>query len=559
MNSTLFDMHEKTLRRAVDAIYARTYFSAYPEMPSGKIYGEEARSEGLAAYEARLGKRFEIDQPGNVGWVGSEISPYGPALGISYPKVDLDILLPAMKFAMESWKKAEVEVRVGVCLEILHRLNKQSFEMGQAVMHTTGQGGMMAFQAGGPHAQDRALEALAYAYEEMAKIPAKAIWSKRVGRDETVTLEKHFRIMPRGVAVTIGCSTFPTWNSYPGLFASLVTGNAVVVKPHPGAVLPLAITIQTIREVLKEQGFDPNLASLVVDTLEDPIAKDLLTRPEVKLIDYTGSSAFGDWVEDNAKQAIVFTEKAGVNSVIVDSIDNLKAVTGNLAFTLCLYSGQMCTTSQNIFIPKDGIETADGHISFDEFAGALVKAVDWFLSEPRRAAEVLGAIQNERTVARIDEARKSGCEVLRDSSKVKNDAFPEARVYSPMILKTDAGQEDLFMREAFGPICFVIATANTEESIALAAKAAKEHGAISCALYSTDDAVIEKAEDATADAGVPLSCNLTGSIWVNQSAAFSDYHVSGGNPSGNATLCDSAFVANRFRVVHSRKPVAVED
>ena len=115
------------------------------------------------------------------------------------------------------------------------------------------------------------------------------------------------------------------------------------------------------------------------------------------------------------------------------------------------------------------------------------------------------------------------------------------------------------MREAFGPISFVIATANTEESIALAAKAAKEHGAISCALYSTDDAVIEKAEDATADAGVPLSCNLTGSIWVNQSAAFSDYHVSGGNPSGNATLCDSAFVASRFRVVHSRKPVAAEN
>ena len=80
-------------------------------------------------------------------------------------------------------------------------------------------------------------------------------------------------------------------------------------------------------------------------------------------------------------------------------------------------------------------------------------------------------------------------------------------------------------------------------------------GAITCSLYSTDARVIEAAEEATADAGVPLSCNLTGSIWVNQSAAFSDFHVTGANPAGNATLCDGAFVAGRFRVVQSRIPV----
>jgi len=107
----------------------------------------------------------------------------------------------------------------------------------------------------------------------------------------------------------------------------------------------------------------------------------------------------------------------------------------------------------------------------------------------------------------------------------------------------------------FGPIAYVIATANTAESIALASGISREKGAITCALYSTNPDVIAQAEQATADAGVPLSTNLTGSIWVNQSAAFSDFHVSGANPAGNATLCDSAFVAARFRVVQSRIPV----
>ena len=53
---------------------------------------------------------------------------------------------------------------------------------------------------------------------------------------------------------------------------------------------------------------------------------------------------------------------------------------------------------------------------------------------------------------------------------------------------------------------------------------------------------------------MPLSINLTGGIYVNQSAAFSDYHVSGANPAGNACLTDAAFVAGRFRVVGIRQP-----
>ena len=55
---------------------------------------------------------------------------------------------------------------------------------------------------------------------------------------EPLRMEKRFRVVPRGVGLVIGCSTFPTWNGYPGLFASLATGNAVVVKPHPSATLP---------------------------------------------------------------------------------------------------------------------------------------------------------------------------------------------------------------------------------------------------------------------------------------------------------------------------------
>lgn len=555
----MFDMHRETLENAIRAVHKRDYWSAYPEAPSGKIYGETAREDGQAAFKARLNGLFAIDQPGSVGAIGGERSPYGIDLNITYPKSDLDVLVNAAQAAMQDWKNASIEMRTGVCMEILHRLNQRSFEMAFAVMHTTGQGFMMAFQAGGPHAQDRGLEAVTYAWEEMTRTPQHVTWTKRVSKTDSVSLAKTYRIVPRGVAVVIGCSTFPTWNSYPGLFASLATGNAVVIKPHPGAVLPLAITVEVAREVIGEAGFDPNLVTLAVDTHEAPIAQELVSHAAVGIVDYTGGSAFGNWVEENAKQAIVFTEKAGVNSVIVDSVDDLRAVTGNLGFTLCLYSGQMCTTSQNFYIPREGIETGEGHRSFDDVAQALGKAIDWLLSDPKRGAEVLGAVQNETTIERVSEAVARASEIIRAGSSIENEMFPGARTMSPTLIKVDATDEAQYMQEVFGPVAFVIATDSTEQSIELASRSAREHGAITWAAYSTNPSVLERIEDAAADCGAALSCNLTGMIWVNQSAAFGDFHVSGANPAGNATLCDGAFVSPRFRIVQSRVPVAAPE
>ncbi len=58
MSHPLFERHQKTIAAAVAGRRARTYWSAYPEIPSGKIYGETAKADGQAAFEARLNKPF---------------------------------------------------------------------------------------------------------------------------------------------------------------------------------------------------------------------------------------------------------------------------------------------------------------------------------------------------------------------------------------------------------------------------------------------------------------------------------------------------------------------
>lgn len=552
----LIETHRPTLDQALETIRTRAYWSPHPEHP--KAYGENGSlslPEGKAAFDALLGSRFDLDQPGTDDWTGAEVSPYGPELGITYPHADIDTLLPAMRAGMRAWREAGAEVRAMVCVEILSRISARTHEMAHAVMHTSGQAFMMAFQAGGPHAQDRGLEAVAYAYVEQARTPDAAEWSKPQGKRDPIALDKRFTPVARGIALLIGCNTFPTWNGYPGLFASLATGNPVLVKPHPRAVLPLALTVRIAREALADAGFDPNLVCLAAERPDEGIAKTLAVRPEVKIIDYTGSTAFGDWLEANARQAQVYTEKAGVNTVVVDSTDNYKGMLSNLAFSLSLYSGQMCTTPQNLLIPRDGIATDAGAKSYDDVVSDLAASVNGLLGDDARANGILGALVNPGVKSRLEAAAGLG-EVALPSREISNPDFPDAVVRTPVIVKLDGAKPDaeaVYLDECFGPVSFAVAVDSSADAVELLRRTVRDKGAMTVGAYTTSDEVSGAVEETCLEECAQLSLNLTGGVYVNQTAAFSDFHGSGGNPAANAALCDGAFVANRFRVVEIRR------
>lgn len=547
-----FANHAETLERATTAIKERGYWSAYPESPSPRVYGETAAADGEAAFRGYLDAKFPLDQPGTTDWVATERSPFGVPLAVSYPHVSPSALIAAATAALPAWRDAGPQTRVGVCLEILSRLHAHIFELANAVQFTSGQAFVMAFQAGGAHALDRALEALAYSYVEMTRHPAAAGWEKPAGKGDPLRMTKTFHVVPRGVALVIGCNTFPTWNSYPGLFASLATGNPVIVKPHPGAVLPLAITVRYARAALEEAGFDPNLIQLAAEAPGEGLAKTLALDPAVRIIDFTGSTEFGDWLESNARQASVYTEKAGVNTIVIDSTDDFAGMCRNIGFSLTLYSGQMCTTPQNILVPSAGIATDQGHKTFDEVATAIAAVVGKLTGDPARAVELTGAIVNEGVLTRLSEVTSVG-EAVLPSAPLTHPAFADATVRTPTLLKLTAADSATYGREWFGPISFIIATDSTAASIDIFRSTVLTKGALTASVYATDESVLSAMESASLDAGVHLSCNLTGGVFVNQSAAFSDFHATGANPAANAALTDGAYVSNRFRVVQSRR------
>lgn len=558
--SNLFELHRALFERAQQACRDRACWSPFPEMPGKYPNAEAAQVDGRSAFTAHLlAGRFELDQPGRVGELGEEVSPYTQEpLGIRYPQADVNTLFDVAEAAMPAWAAAPIETRIGVLLQVLDVIYREHlFEIVHAVMHTAGQSFNMAYAGSGVNALDRGIEALVYADQAMRAVTPSARWERRFGPTD-VKLQKTYRLVPRGVAVCFACASFPTWNAWPSMMASLATGNPVIVKPHPATVLPMAITVRVFRRVLAEAGFDPNLVTLALDGMAEPLGQVLVKHAKTAIVDFTGSVRFGQWVERNAHPAVAYTETAGCNTVVLAGADDLDAALRSLATTLCMFSAQMCTSPQNIYVPGDGVDTPQGKVPFAEVAQRLAAAVDELTRDPKKASMILATIQSPQTLALLRQMNEAGAalgQVLLSPRAYVHPDFPKARTSTPLMLKVTPAERDLYAEERFGPISFVIECDNADDALTRATTDARKAGGLTAFLYATDEAFIAQAEAAYARAGAQLTTNLTGAMPLNFAAAYSDYHVTGLNPAGNATLTNLSFVAGRFGVVQSRRPV----
>ena len=541
MNSILND--------AQAALKNRLYFSAYPENP--KAYAEDGNEAGKTAFSKQLNEHFtELDSTDSIGWIGTEVSPYMQVgLGVHYPQFSVDALIAKANASKSAWISIPAEKKATILVEMLDAVKERFFEIAYATMHTTGQSFVMSFQASGPHANDRALEVIAMGLQELSRFDADVNWVKNMGKFD-LTIKKNFKPISKGIGLVIGCSTFPTWNTVPGLFANLIAGNVSIIKPHPKSILPIAIVVAEMQKVLSKHGLPTSIVQLAVDTVESPITKELAEHKDVKLIDYTGGSAFGDYIEGLSGKT-VFTEKAGVNSVILESVNDPKAVFGNLAFAASLYSGQMCTAPQNVFVPAVGISTSEGHLSFDEVVSGITAAIKGLVENPKMGPFTLGAIQNDVTKNRVLKMLEN-LNVALGPLECVNPEFADTRVLSPSVVVVDAKDADTWQHECFGPILFIVKAADANECLSLTAASAENKGAITCQCYSTNETFMNEVENTMNAVFTPVSFNFTGAAFVNQHAAFSDLHVSGGNPSGNASFTDALYINRRFVWVGNR-------
>ena len=403
--------------------------------------------------------------------------------------------------------------RAAVCLEIVDAINKRSFEIANAVMHTSGQPFVMSFQAGGPHAQDRALEAIVGALVEQERVPASVVWEKPA-KGEPLRMQKDYRIVPRGVALVIGCNTFPTWNGYPGLFASLATGNAGRRQAAPARGAAAGDHRRGGADVLEASRLRPRpgAAGAPRPTASGwPGRWPSAPRSRSSTTPAAPASATGSSARRRPPASRSTPRSPGVNSIVIDSTDNLRGVLGNLAFSLSLYSGQMCTTPQNIYVParrhrhrRGPPVLRGGRRQAGRGAHPVHRRRRQGGRDPRRDGQRRRARPGRLAARRWP--RRSAAPSSSTAAGSTHPTYPDAVVRTPGLVAVDvAGEDSAYTLECFGPVSFLIATDGTAQSLQVLRDTIREHGAMTAAVYSTSEDVLDAARDAAADCGVALS------------------------------------------------------
>ena len=187
--------HRVLLARAVAACRSRESWTAFSDNPADHPGGASARLAGSTWLDGHLARSFEMDHPGQWRVQTDEQSTYtGCELGIAYPAGGVDELIAGALTAWPARRDAWFEERDDVGLEVRER------------------------------------------------VASTASWSRAFGSTQ-VGVDKRYRLMPLGVGVGISCASFPAWNAYPAVLAGLVTGNPMILKPHPTSVLQMALAV----------------------------------------------------------------------------------------------------------------------------------------------------------------------------------------------------------------------------------------------------------------------------------------------------------------------------
>jgi phenylacetic acid degradation protein paaN len=550
---TLFQKYQPLIVDTIKSINQGFFFNHYPELPTDKIYAENSIEEGYQKFKSNINRKFEgLRQAMPNAWEGEEESPFlQQKLNVLYPTFDLMTLIDRARNEFHKWRKISPEDRAGLLLESLERIEKRFFEIAFATMHTTGMGYTMAFQVSGPHAAQRALNAIASGYEALKRYPESRFG--QVVQDEFgIKLGKTWIPVPKGISLIIGCHYFPSRDTTPSIFASLITGNPVIVKPHSGSILPVAIVVSEIQKVFSEHGYDPNVCQLAVDSDDDEFIRSLIEHKDIKLIDYKGSCMMVDYLE-TIRDKTVFTEKFSVNSVIVDSTDNIDEVIKNIVISLSLFSGQMNNTPQNIFIPESGIMTREGPVSYESFVEKFIDQLAALINN-EKGAQLLGAIMDPGTIQKTEKLERQNGRLLFKSVPFRHPEYKKARTLSPMIMELDPSQKELYQNEHFGPIGFFIKTKNSIHSLELAAETADKKGSLFCSVFTTNEKLREVVLDRITITNTPVTFNMVGNFYLDPNESFENYHMTGGNTASKASASNLDFVLQRFTWVGCKQP-----
>ena len=262
---------------------------------------------------------------------------------------------------------------------------------------------------------------------------------------------------PVGVILGIAPWNGPIVLGVRAIAVPLACGNTVILKASETCPQTHALII----EAFAEAGFPEGVVNLVTNAPKDAaeVVGALIDAPEVKRINFTGSTAVGRIVARRAAEHLkpVLLELGGKAPLIILEDADLDEAVKAAAFGAFMNQGQICMSTERIIV-VDAVADAFA----EKFAA---KAASIAAGDPRDGNTPLGAVVAEKTVHNvnrlIDDAISKGAKVIAGGKA-------DSVIMPATVVDGVTAAMDLYTDESFGPIVAIIRARDAEHAVALA-------------------------------------------------------------------------------------------
>ena len=264
---------------------------------------------------------------------------------------------------------------------------------------------------------------------------------------------------PMGVCSIITPWNFPmaipSWKIIP----ALVCGNTVVFKPSE--ITPLS-ALNFVR-VLEEAGLPPGVVNMV--TGGPAIGELLTTHQDIAVVSFTGSSAVGRLVNQNAAPYFkkVHLEMGGKNCIMVMDDASLELAIEGALWGGFGTTGQRCTAASRLIVHE---RVHDAFV--DAFVARVKKlTVGDGLDPKTMVGPSVSEKQLEKVKGYVEIGKQEGATLACGGRQLTEGAYGKGFFHEPTVFVDVTPSMRIAREEIFGPVVSVIKCGSLDEAIAI--------------------------------------------------------------------------------------------
>lgn len=258
------------------------------------------------------------------------------------------------------------------------------------------------------------------------------------------------RRVPAGVVTVIAPFNFPLILSIRSVAPALALGNAVILKPDPRTAVSGGVTLA---KIFAEAGLPEGVLQVLPGGGD--VGEALVAAPEVSVISFTGSTAAGRIVGENAGRLLkrCHLELGGNNALIVLPGADLEAAASAGAFGSWFHQGQICMTTGRHLV-HDSI--------YDDYVAALAEhAAKLPVGDPSTEEVALGPIIDEKQQMHVRDIIEKA---QADGARLVTGGVGEGPFVPATVLADLSPTNPAWTQEIFGPVAPVGRFSTLEEA-----------------------------------------------------------------------------------------------